>query len=412
MTSILLDEQLERLKLSNVKSSGRVIGKGAYGRVIEVHVHGTLCAAKEVHPILIEHVTPKEFETTKQSFLSECTKASRILHPNVVQMLGIYYPTPQARLPWLVMELMESSLKSFLEGYSKEKIPLHIKLSILIDTAQGLEFLHGQDIVHRDLSSNNVLLTKHLVAKIADLGVAKAIEQNKMKTQTQIPGTLYFMPPETLSVRPRYGKPVDVFSLACVALHMMSHKWPEPKDRVQVDPITHEMTALTEVQRREEYLQSCSLLPLKKLITQCLHNQPDQRLDISAVCEDLKALKVVEDRQASISTSNHIELLDAVHQAQLENEELRKTYDERMDQQLHKLKQENSILQQQLNAKDQQLEMFATKVKDQNNQIMDQFVQEREQYQYHIQKALCAQEQMLKAMDQVIEVATIFRYCS
>ena len=51
------------------------------------------------------------------------------------------------------------------------KVPLHFKLSILVDVAQGLEFLHGQDIIHRDLSSNNVLLTKHLVAKIADLGV-------------------------------------------------------------------------------------------------------------------------------------------------------------------------------------------------------------------------------------------------
>lgn len=68
---------------------------------------------------------------------------------------------------------------------SKKKVLYHFKLSILVDIAQGLEFLHGQAIVHTDLSSNNVLLTKWLVAKIADLGVAKVIEQNKMKTQTQ-----------------------------------------------------------------------------------------------------------------------------------------------------------------------------------------------------------------------------------
>ena len=400
-SSTRLHEELERLKLTSVKSTGTVIGKGSYGRVIQVYVHGTLCAAKEVHPILVEQVTARDFEATKHSFLSECVKASRILHPNVVQMLGVYYPTPEAKLPWLVMELMETSLKSFLEKYNKEKVPLHIKLSMLLDTAQGLEFLHAQDIVHRDLSSNNVLLTKQLVAKVADLGVAKVIEHNKMKTQTQTPGTLYFMPPEALSVRPRYGKPIDVFSLACIALHMMSHKWPEPKDRVQEDPITHAMTALTEVQRREEYLQSCSSLPLKKLINSCLHNQPDQRPDISAVCKILKSLKATEDQQAPNAGNNSVELLDAVRQAQLENQELHKTFDERVDQQLHKLKEENSLLHQQLHTKDQQLERFAIQAKDQNTKVMEQFVQEREQYQYHIQMAISAQEQMFKTMNQV-----------
>ena len=309
-----LGSQLERLKLTNVKSAGMAIGKGAYGRVIKVNVHGTLCAAKEVHSILVEQVSSREFEVTKQAFLSECVKASRVLHPNVVQMLGIYYPTPQAKLPWLVMELMETSLKCFLEEHSSEKVPPHVKLSILVDTAQGLEFLHSQDIIHRDLSSNNVLLTKHLVAKIADLGMAKVIEQNKMKTQTQAPGTLYFMPPETLLVRPRYGKPVDVFSLACVALHVMSHQWPEPKDLLQEDT----MMARTEVQRREEYLKFCIQPSLKQLIQSCLYNKPEHRPEISNVCIALKEVKATIDQQASFAMANQIELLDVIQQKQLE----------------------------------------------------------------------------------------------
>ena len=309
-----LGSQLECLKLTNIKSAGMAIGKGAYGRVIKVHVHGTLCAAKEVHSILVEQVSSREFEVTKQAFLSECVKASRILHPNVVQMLGIYYPSPQAKLPWLVMELMETSVKCFLEEHSSEKVPPHIKLSILVDTAQGLEFLHSQDIIHRDLSSNNVLLTKYLVAKIADLGMAKVIEQNKMKTQTQAPGILYFMPPEALLVRPRYGKPVDMFSLACVALHLMSHQWPEPKDLLQEDT----MMARTEVQRREEYLKFCIQPSLKQLIQSCLHNKPEHRPEISNVCIALKEVKATIDQQASFAMANQIELLDVIQQKQLE----------------------------------------------------------------------------------------------
>ena len=60
-------------------------------------------------------------------------------------MLGIYYPTsiPKTKLPWLVMEMMQTSLKSFLENHEQGKIPLYFKVAILVDVAQGLEFLHG-----------------------------------------------------------------------------------------------------------------------------------------------------------------------------------------------------------------------------------------------------------------------------
>ena len=80
----------------------------------------------------------------------------------------------------------------------------------MVDVAQGLEFLHcNHNIIHRDLSSNNIL---GLVGKIADFGVAKVMKQSKSMRQTQAPGTKYFMPPEALSVKPCYGKPVDIFS--------------------------------------------------------------------------------------------------------------------------------------------------------------------------------------------------------
>ena len=132
-----------------------------------------------------------------------------------------------------------------------------------------------------------------------------------------------------------------------------------------------------------------------------MHNQPDERPDISVVCKILKSLKATEDQQAPNTGNNSVELLDAVRQAQLENQELRKTFDEMMDQQLHKLKEENNLLHQQLHTKDQQLKKFAIQAKDQNNKVMEQFLQEREQYQYHIQMALSAQEQMFKIMNQV-----------
>jgi len=286
--------------LQEVNSTGAVIGEGAYGRVIKVTVHSTLCAAKEIHSILVKGVSPAESTAIKQRFLEECCISSRIHHPNVVHVLGIHYPTPEAKLPWLVMEMMRKSLTLFLQESRKEKVPLHVKLSILLEISQGLEFLHGQDIVHRDLSSNNVLLTENCIAKIADLGVAKVIKPSEANKLTRAPGTLYFMPPEALLVKPQYNKPVDVFSLGCVACHVMSHQWPEPKDRVTQ---TTE-TVLTEIQRREDYLQSFPQSSLKELVEQCLLNIPEKRPEISFVCGTLKDSKKYFFRDKQIEPLN------------------------------------------------------------------------------------------------------------
>ena len=388
-----LEFLLNKLQLSKVTSTDEVIGRGAYGKVIKVYVHGTLCAAKEIHPLLIDNVSPQEFETIRKSFYNECINASQIHHPNVVQMLGIYWPVnqPQATLPWLVMELMETSLKRFLEKHEQVKVPLHFKLSILVDVAQGLEYLHGQDIIHRDLSSNNVLLTKHLVAKIADLGVAKGIAQSTKKTQTKAPGTPDFMPPEALWNKPRYGKPVDVFSLACVTLHVMSHQWPEPKNLLPEDT----MTALTESKRQEAYVAFCTQPALRELVELCLRNKPEQRPEISVVCAKLKELKVTIQQQVPFATHNNYELFAEVRQVNVQNKKLKdiivqleatiatvqkqnKEKDLLVDQQIQekcqRLQERDQQIQQQLQEKDQQIQD-----KDQQIQIKDKQLQEKDQ---------------------------------
>ena len=378
----MLKLQLNNLQLSKVTSTDKVIGRGAYGRAIEVYVHGTLCAAKEIHPALVENVSAQESEAIMRSFCEECVKASRIHHPNIVQMLGIYYPIPQAKLPWLVMELMQTSLKGFLEKYEQGKVPLHFKLSMLVDVAQGLEFLHGQDIIHRDLSSNNVLLTKNLIAKIADLGVAKVVQENKMKTHTQAPGTTHFMPPEALKSKPHYGKPVDVFSLACVALQVMSHQWPEPKDRVSEDT----MTVLTEIQRRDEYITFCTHPALKELVELCLHNKPEQRPEISAVCVKLKELKVTIEKQIPFATDNNFELFDVVRQTNIQNQKLT-TANKKL-----------TINAAQLEEKDQQIRERDNQLREKDNQLCekDQHIREKDQ---QIQK----RDDQLREKDQQIQ---------
>ena len=75
----------------------------------------------------------------------------------------------------MVMELMDSSSTSLIRN--KPNLDMMLKNSILLDVTCGLGYLHGQKppVIHRDLSPNNIMLSSELVAKIADLGVAKAI---------------------------------------------------------------------------------------------------------------------------------------------------------------------------------------------------------------------------------------------
>ena len=285
------------LNLLKVTKTGRMLGKpGSFGQAIEVRDprSNTLYAAKEIHPILIDNVDKQQFESVKTSFLKECTRSSLLSHPNVVQTLGVCYPIPDTKLPWMVMELMEKSVTELVE--SNVTVDTDKKLSILVDVSQGLEYLHNNDIIHRDLSSNNVLLTKHLVAKIADFGVAKLIIEHRTMSRsqslTQAPGTLHFMAPEALSTSPRYGKPLDVFSFACVTLHLLANKWPTPKDLTYTDHRTQQLMGYTEVERREEYLEMCAPEILKILVKSCLQNDADKRVNITMVC---KILKVIRD---------------------------------------------------------------------------------------------------------------------
>ena len=99
------------------------------------------------------------------------------------------------------------------------------------------------------------MLTGQLIAKISDLGVAKVIQADSKKTKTRAPGTVDFMPPESLLDRPEYGPPLDVFSYGGVILHVVNQEWPKPLHFVTVDPKTKMPVALTEVERRQEHIR-------------------------------------------------------------------------------------------------------------------------------------------------------------
>ena len=313
-------DNFQSLVLKGVtKLDRKELGRGAYGRVYAVKYCGTICVAKEIHSILVEEVEDLEMRQTVESFMRECRQCSTLRHPNVIQFLGVYYPSGaggvqgRMRLPVMVMEMMTDSLASLVGKH--QKIPTHIKFSIIHDVSLGLCYLHNYDppIIHRDLSPNNVLLTTHHVAKISDLGVAKVIKADSRKTMTKAPGTVDFMPPESLDETPVYGPPMDVFSFAGIVLHTFNQQWPHPSKQVQFDPTTRKRVALSEVERRQQYLDKMrEEAELRPLVEECLDDDPAMRPTMAAVCERIQVSKDVymkESPQDVITLHKQVEQL-------------------------------------------------------------------------------------------------------
>ena len=242
------DDVVKHLIITGVKFTDRELGLGSYGRVFAVDYNGVMCAAKEMHPILIENVSAGERTEMKQTFLRECLLHSKLHHPNIVKMLGVYYPNDQAVLPVQVMELMECNLTQLLKNY--QNIPMYVKLSILQDVSRAICYLHtlNPPMMHRDLNCNSILLTTSLVAKVSDFGVMKVVSPSSSDRLTPAPGTLHFMPPETLADDPHYGLPLDVFSFGCVVCHVITQQWPTPSVPMRHDPVTNILVALSEVE--------------------------------------------------------------------------------------------------------------------------------------------------------------------
>ena len=201
----------------------------------------------------------------------------------------------QYRLPVIVMEKMQHSLRDLVENY--DNIPLNVKLSILDEVCLGLRYLHSRNppIVHRDLTPNNILLSYRLEAKISDLGVAKVMKTDSQNTMTKLPGTPDFMPPEALTIRPVYGTSLDVFSYGGVILNVITQLWPQPTDPIEFNPGTRRRQVVSEVKRRQKYLDKMNggAIDLKALVMCCLNDNPKKRPPVAQVSMTIK--RVIKD---------------------------------------------------------------------------------------------------------------------
>ena len=164
----------------------QTLGIGSYGSVCKAKCDDLLCAAKIIHPTLFDptalhQIAPhREHRLPIRRFQLECEFLNTVRHPNIVQYLGTHQD-PNTGLPVLLMELMDDSLTHFLES-SPQPISYNIQVNVCHDITRALSFLHSNGIVHRDLSSNNVLLIGNIRAKLTDFGMARLGDLNLQAT--------------------------------------------------------------------------------------------------------------------------------------------------------------------------------------------------------------------------------------
>ena len=235
--SLLDYPELRPFVLSNVRFTGTTLGNGAYGSVeeVEIPVNG---AAKKVHDVLLG----SSKITTK--FAEELQLMSTLRHPNIVQFLGVCF-FEGSRLPALVMERLLTSLHDLLDPDTDDSrqppsgplafFKIGLKCSVLHNVSSGLAYLHERSspIIHRDLSAKNVLLTSELVAKLADLGVARIVPHTRAAaTMTKAPGASVYMPPEAIAAsasnteKSKYDVSIDIFSFGVVAIFTLGETFP------------------------------------------------------------------------------------------------------------------------------------------------------------------------------------------
>lgn len=229
-------------------------------------------------------------EGALQRFSDGCLKLSKLRHPNILQLLGVRF-APDVPVPTVVMEHLPNA-RNLDEALGKYRgFPWHLKLSVLLDVARALQYLHEQSppIAHGMLSAKNVLL---------------ASGSSSAKVYVHVPGVgvkgdqiSEYTPPEAFGEPPSSDAKGDVFSFGNLLIHASIHRLPTPlENKDSPNPENpEEIVHLSEVQRREKFLAEMKDdNPLQDLARNCLQDDPSLRPSSAEIVQQLQKLSAAK----------------------------------------------------------------------------------------------------------------------
>ncbi|GJN38027.1 hypothetical protein PR202_gb27035 [Eleusine coracana subsp. coracana] len=210
----------------------------------------------------------------EKQYNSEINSLSHLYHKNVIKFLS------------------GGSLRSYLNNTENHPIPLEKIISIALDVACGLEYIHSQGIVHRDIKPENILFDENFCVKIADFGIA--CEETLCDVLVEDEGTYRWMAPEMIKQK-AYNRKVDVNSFGLLIWEMVS-------GRIPYENLTPFQVAYAVANRnlKPTIPPECPSA-LRPLIEQCCSLQPDKRPDFWQIVKVLEQFQSVLSRRAAAS---------------------------------------------------------------------------------------------------------------
>ena len=249
----------------DITMTQEVLGKGGWGEVRVAKFRGLRVAAKCLHDIILS-------DYNIHLFTREMEMAARIRHPNLLQFIG----ATREGSPIILSELMPTSLRKQLE---KAPLPRTHILCISVSVAAALNYLHlwrPSSIIHRDVSSPNVLLEPSAdgswKAKLSDYGSANLLQQ--ISPTSVNPGSPAYSAPEA-QVPVHHSPAMDVYSYGVLLTEMILRRLPG-----------------STVEERQQLALSIEWPLFKDVVTRCIATDRQSRPSIADVLQQLQQMKV------------------------------------------------------------------------------------------------------------------------
>ncbi|KAG0252454.1 hypothetical protein DFQ27_008071 [Actinomortierella ambigua] len=257
-------------------SVGSPIGAGAYGSVYHARWQGRKVAIKQFTMTLAD-------AARESAIQQEVRLLDSLRDKHIIQFYGT--TEYEGRLV-LVMEFAEGGS---LEGVIRDgQLDWPAKTRIAQEVVRGLTYIHHMNVLHRDLKSMNVLLTRHMEVKLCDFGLATVKVHATSKSTVSSKGTLRWMAPELFAARPKYSTKSDMFAFAVVMWELAANC--TIPFREQIDSLM--VVSLVKGGEREE-LPDDTPADYRQWVERCWDQDPAKRPEAEEmVIEDLSALLV------------------------------------------------------------------------------------------------------------------------